>query len=271
MLLNKAANESRCHWKTYLVVILLIIAGIYGTRTQIKSAINDAFVFDKSKVEEVVKEYIENNPKEIIASLQKMQEREYEEMQKQAQAQIKDKREELIGKDGDITPYAGNKNGDVTVVAFLDYRCGYCKTSNTTLKELIQKDSNVKVVFKELPVLGPQSQKISQMALAVYLVDETKYVPFHNAVMDAQNTDDKALTNILNQLKIDNAKVAEMMKDPRINAEIENVMKLAQQLGVRGTPAFIIDDTLVPGAIDLKNMQEMIKSARNKEKDNAKN
>lgn len=271
MLLSRTSNNSKCNWKPYLVVLLIIVAGIYGTRAQIKAAINDAFIFDKNKVEEVVKEYIENNPKAIIASLQKMQEREYEEMQKQAQEQIKDKKNELLGEGSAITPYAGNKNGDVVIVAFLDYRCGYCKSSNNTLKELIKNDPNVKVMFKELPVLGPQSQKISQMALAIYLIDEQKYMQFHDAVMSTQNVDDKALANILVQLNIDNAKVEALMKDPRVNQELENVMKLAQQLGVRGTPAFIIDDTLVPGAIDLKNMQEMVKSARNKAKDNAKN
>ncbi len=109
------------------------------------------------------------------------------------------------------------------------------------------------------------------MALAIYLIDNQKYIQFHDAVMDAPNTDDKTLANILKKLNIDNAKVEELMKDERVNKELENVMKLAQQLGVRGTPAFIINDTLVPGAIDLKNMQEMVKSARSKEKNNAKN
>jgi protein-disulfide isomerase len=265
MLSNRNSNSSGgCSWMTYLVVIALLGIAAFGGRHQIKSALNEYFVFDKDKVEEVIKEYIEKNPKAIIASLQKMQEREHEEMTKQAQMKIKEKKDELQGKGSAVIPFAGNKNGDVTIVAFLDYRCGYCKTSNNTLKELIEKDANVKVVFKELPVLGPQSQKISQMALAIYLIDDSKYMAFHNAVMNSNNIDDKALENILKQMNLDNAKVNEMMKDPRIAKELENVMILAQQLGVRGTPAFIIDETLIPGAIDLNGMQEMVKAARSK-------
>ncbi len=269
MALNRNPSSScGSSWLTYLIFFVILGVAIYGGRNHIKTRISDFFVVDKSKIEEVVKEYIENNPKAIIASLQKMQEREYEEMAKEAQMKIKDKKDDLQGKGHAITPYAGNKNGDVTIVAFLDYRCGHCKSSNTTLKELIAKYPNVKVIFKELPVLGPQSQKIAQTALAVYLINQQKYIQFHNAAMNSSNLDNKAIENILKQMNIDIAKVTEITKDQRIAKELENVMNLAQQLGVRGTPAFIIDETLIPGAIDLNTMQEIVASARNKTKTN---
>ncbi len=260
MLLNRNSSSSKgCNWMTYLTVISIIMLVTYGGRHKIKDMINDSIAFDKNKVEAVVKEYLENNPQVIISSLQKMQEKEYEEMRKQAQ-----------GTAESITPFAGNKDGDVTIVSFLDYRCGHCKTSNDSIKALIAKDPNVKVIFRELPVLGPQSQKIAQMALAVYLIDNQKYVPFHNAVMSASSLDDKSLENILKQMNLDNAKVTELMTDPRVLKELESVMNLAQKLGIQGTPAFIIDEHLIPGAINLNGMEEIVKNARKKINDNAK-
>ena len=265
MLLNRNNNCSRsCNWLIYLVVIVVIAVAAYGGRDQIKDLMGGFSSVDKGAVEKIVQEYIENNPKAIVSSLQKMQEREYEEMMKQSQMKLKDNADELQGKGHEIAPFAGNKNGKSTVIAFLDYRCGYCKTSNKTLQELIKQDSNVKVIFKELPVLGPQSQKISQMALAVYLIDEQKYIAFHDAAMNAPSLDDKALAGILKTLNIDVSKVSALMKDERIAKELASVSNLAQQLGVRGTPAFVINETLIPGAIDLKGMKEIINKSSTK-------
>ena len=257
---NSSCNNG-CSWLTYLFVIAIIAAAIFGGREQIKSWATKAF-FDKESIEQVVKEYINSHPKDIIASLQKMQENEYEDMMKQAQALIKENLDDLQGKDHEIAPYAGNKNGDIIIAAFLDYRCGYCKSANASLKEIIKQDPNVKVLYKELPVLGPQSQKLSQMALAVYLIDNQKYVDFHNALMDSANVDDKSLDNILKNLNISKTVLTEMMKDARIKKELDSVANLAQKLNIRGTPAFVVDEMLIPGAIEANGMKELVGKAR---------
>ena len=191
-----------------------------------------------------------------------MQKREYEDSLKQAKIAIQNKKDQLQGKDGGIALTAGNKDGDVVIVTFLDYRCGYCKKGNNELKTVIEKDPKVKVIFKEYPVLGPMSQKLARTALAVYLVDSTKYVGFHNALMDSRDPSDQFVQNTLKMLKIDHIKVKEAMKDPRIEKEIASVSELAHELGVRGTPAFIIGDELIPGSIDSNAMLELVKKAR---------
>lgn len=269
MILNRNSScntSSGCSWLVYLA--FLIIAGIilFGARHKIKQEIREFAALDKSEVETIIKDYIENNPKVIINSLQDMQKREYEEMMKQSQAKIHENIDALQGKNNEIVPYAGNKNGDVQIITFLDYRCGYCKRANNDLKELVKKDPNVKIIFKEMPILGPQSMTLARTALAVYVVDESKYLDFHNALMEMQDTSDKSLDQIYIKLKLDKDKVMKAMNDPKIQKEIENVASLAEKVGVRGTPAFIVDEEFIPGAIDLGSLINKINDARVKNK-----
>lgn len=267
MMLNRNSTSNKSsNWMMYLVFIAIIALVIYGAREKILNNLKSYFMEDKSEIEKVVSEYIQNHPKEILESLQKMQEREYDEMAKKAQAAIKEKKEELTGSKSEIAPFAGNMNGEPVIVTFLDYRCGYCKTVNNVLKEIIKKDPQVKVMFKELPVLGPQSQEIAQMALAVYLNNPSKYIDFHNQVMDLKKVDAASLDEILIKNGLDVSKVKDLMKDPRVEKELKENMELAKQLGIRGTPAFIVGETLIPGAVDLETMQEIIKDYRKNNK-----
>ena len=252
MLLNRNTCESKSKSSLGIcfVLIMVIIITAFGAREHIKNKIREFLAIEgvnKAEVEKMIENYIAANPKAIIDSLQEMQKREHEEMLKQAQKNIHDKKDVLQGKGSEIVPFSGNKDGDVVIVTFLDYRCGYCKTTNRELKELIKKDANVKVLFKEFPILGPQSKNLAQMALAVYLIDNSKYMDFHNALMDSNEFDDKSIDAIFTKLNLDRAKVMEHMKDARIQKELDNVVNLAGEIGVLGTPAFIINDELMIG------------------------
>ena len=130
------------------------------------------------------------------------------------------------------------------------------------MKALLNQDTNVKVVFKELPVLGSPSQKLARTALAVYLLDPTKYMDFHNAIMDSRDPDDKFVHTTIVKLGLDPLKVEELMKDPRVQKELDQVEDLANQLGVRGTPAFIFDEELIPGTMDTEAMLIKVKEVR---------
>ncbi len=267
MLLNRnssCSTSKSCSWFVFIVIAVILAVVAFGARHKIKAELRELVVMDKDQIEKIVQDYINQNPKVIIASIQEMQKRDYEEMVKQAQAKIHDNKDALQGKNSQVSPFSGNKDGDVVIVTFLDYRCGHCKRSNNDLKELVKKDTNVKIIFKELPVLGPQSQKLARMALAVYLIDNSKYIDFHNALMEASELDDKAIEAILKQMNLDSKKVSDMMQDTRVLKELENVSTLAGQLNVRGTPAFIIDEELIPGVIDLNNLLAKVQSLRAK-------
>ena len=267
MLLNRNNNSSSgkgSNWLVWPAIICILGVIAFGARHKIKAELYEIMVVDQERIEKIVHEFIDKNPKVIINSLQEMQRREHEEMMKQAQMKIQDNKDALQGKGTEFSTFSGNKDGDIVITTFLDYRCGYCKHSNRDLKELIKQDPKVKIIFKELPVLGPPSQKLSKMALAIYLIDNKKYIDFHNAVMDSDEPDDKSIEAILKNLNLDSAKVSQMMLDSRIQKELDSIVSLAGQLGVRGTPAFIIDEELIPGAIDLNSLLAKIKDARAK-------
>ncbi len=263
MLLNRNTNNNKKgNWLIFPALICILAIILFGARDKIKEELLKFAGPDRAEIEKIVQEFIEKNPKVIIHSLQEMQKRDHEEMQKQAQMKIHNKKDQLQSKDSAVNTFAGNPNGDVVIVTFLDYRCGYCKHSNSSLKALIKQDANVKVVFKELPVLGPPSQKLAHTALAVYLLDPSKYMEFHNAIMDSRDPDDKFVQATLVKLNLDPAKVAELMKDPRVQKELDQVEDLAGQLGVRGTPAFIFDEELIPGTMDTEAMLIKVKEVR---------
>jgi protein-disulfide isomerase len=256
----------------WIFLILVIVITIFGARDKIKTGLKKFLAEEnkamtKEQVETIVYEFIQKNPQVIISSLKSMQQKEYEDSLKQAKITIQNKQDQLQGKDSGITLMAGNKNGDVTVITFLDYRCGYCKKANAELKKVIEKDANVRVIFKEYPVLGGMSQKLARTALAVYLVDANKYAKFHNALIESREPSEPFIENTLKMLSIDHIKVKEAMKDPRVEKELASVSALAGELGIRGTPAFIIGDELIPGAVDHEAILSMVKAVREKAKE----
>ena len=263
MILSRTNHSNRnSNFLTILVFIAIIALIVYGARHKIAMLYKTYFTTERAEIEKIVGDYIQSHPKEILQAIQKMQEQEYEEMNKKTKQAIKEKKDEIMGSKNEILPIAGNKDGDVVIITFLDYRCGYCKNVNNVLRELIKQDKQIKVVYRELPVLGPQSQEMAKMALAVYLADPGKYEEFHNQVMDLRSTDQASVDKIIVQMGFDLAEIKEIMKDKRIDQELAYNMELAQQLNIRGTPAFIIGDTLVPGAVDLATMQEIVKDSR---------
>lgn len=266
---NTGKKSKTSAWTYFVFLLCFVLVFAFSSKDKIKKKLQEflevpvnASVFNKQEVETIIYDFVKNNPQVIITSLQDMQKREYEESMKQAKVNIHNKKDEIQGKGKKIAPFAGNEKGDVVVITFLDYRCGYCRKANEDIKELIKKDPNVKVVYKEHPVLGDASKKLARTALAVYLVDPTKYVEFHNILISSNDPNDQFIQNTLRLLNVDHIKVKEAMNDPSINQEIADVETLSKEIGVRGTPAFIIGDELIPGAIDVNTMLTLVKKAR---------
>lgn len=268
MLLNRNNNSkaNNLNWLIYPVIIAVICVTIFGARERIKLALLDYIKIDKNQINQIIAEYIDQHPREIIKSLEKMQQTEYEEMLKQAQAKIAEKKDELAGKNSEFITFEGNENGDAIVTAFFDYRCGYCKSTNKMLSQLVKEDSKLKIVFKELPVLGAASQKLAKLALAVALTNKDKYVTFHNQLMDSQNTDDKSVEAILKANGLDVEKINKIANDEKTSKELLNISNLANALTIRGTPAFIVGDELIPGAIPMNKLKEKIAALRDNSK-----
>jgi len=216
----------------------------------------------KDDVRALIKDYINDHPEEILKSVDAMQRRASEETQKNAQKTIASRRADI--EDIATTPFVGNPNGDVKVVQFFDYSCGYCKSAHPTIQQLLNDDKNITFIYKEFPILGPISEVAARYALAVYNLDKSKYNEFHNRLMLAHLTNEEGIIAIAQSLGIDPSKLKIEANKPEIMATITKNRELAKDIGVRGTPAFIIGGELVPGAVDLAGLKAKIDDARKK-------
>lgn len=222
------------------------------------SALNEG---EAKAVEALVRQYILDHPEVIIESMQNYQIRQQLAEQEAATAALAANRDEI--KNDASAPVAGNPKGDVTVVEFFDYRCAYCKRVLPSVRELLESDKNIRYVFKELPILGPDSVTASRAALAAWKIAPEKYFAFHTALMEARGElNEEQVLQIAEKVGLDRKKVKAGMAAPEVEKAIQRNLELAQKLRVQGTPAFIVGDALVPGAVDLEQLKELVASAR---------
>lgn len=210
--------------------------------------------------EGVVRDYLLKNPAVIREAMQVLQAREEAEKQAAASQAMKQYRAELL-QNAD-SPVGGNPKGDITIVEFFDYNCGYCKRVAPTVAAVLRNDPNVRVVYKEFAILGPQSIVAARAALAAKR--QGKYHEFHVALMSAEQADENSVAATARALGLDYAQLVKDMADPAIEEQLERNYRLATAIGINGTPAFVIGDRLVPGAVDEAAMMEIIATERAK-------
>ena len=210
--------------------------------------------------EEVVRDYLLKNPAIIREAMRVLQTQEDAAKQARAALALKQYRSELVL---DVhSPVGGNPKGDITVVSFFDYNCGYCKRVALTVSAVLKSDPKVRVVYKELAILGPQSILAARAALAAKR--QGKYHEFHGALMSAERANADSVAAIASDLALDYAKLVKDMEDPAIDEQLERTYRLATAIGINGTPAFVIGDRLVAGAINARAMNEIIVAERAK-------
>ena len=209
----------------------------------------------------MIHDYLLNHPEVVIEALKAADAKAKAQQENEARAEIVKHRDELLH--DPASPVAGNPDGDVTIVEFFDYRCPYCKQMEPALEALLKEDNKVRVVYKEFPILGPESQIASQVSLAALKQSAQKYNRLHTALMNAkgQLTQESILKHA-EAAGLDIARIKTDMASPEIDALIRRNMDLADALSIRGTPAIIIGDDMSPGAIDLGTLRKMIADAR---------
>ena len=160
-----------------------------------------------------------------------------------------------------MTPVSGDPGGDVTLVEFFDYQCGYCKRALAPMKELLASDGKLRVVWKEFPILGPASRFAARAATAA--ARQGRYLDFHLAVMGAPGKlTESSVMGIAERLGIDVERLRRDMEDPAIEAYLDETHRLARDLGITGTPAFVIGETVVPGVVGGARLKELIANVR---------
>ncbi len=216
---------------------------------------------ERRKIESVIRDFILKNPEIVIEAIRGLQARDKRDAQARSKANLVKFRGEIFN--NPATPVGGNVKGDVTIVEFFDYRCGFCKQVFPVVMEVLNADKNIRYVYKEFPILGSESIAASKAALAAWLTDKGKYEPFHRALMVTKGAlPEQRVMKIAAKTGYDVKALKKTMADPRIDEMIEKNYALARALGINGTPAFVIGDKIVRGAIDLATFKKLISQAR---------
>jgi protein-disulfide isomerase len=212
----------------------------------------------REQIERVVRDLLMREPELVYDALQELQrKREVAEVERQRRV-IAERRDELLY-DPD-TPVVGDPQGSATVVEFFDYRCGFCRRMIPTIRALLEEDGELRLVLKDLPVLGPESMVAARAALASR--EQDLYGPFHFALMETDDLSEENILRIAAEVGLDVERLKEDMKSSEVTAAIEENYRLARDLGIQGTPAFIIGEAFVPGAIDRAELEALIEAAR---------
>ena len=246
-----------------IVVGFFGIANMNGQSTKARRSLSSTDpVSDLSKegIEQIVREYLIKNPEIVREAIQALQVKEEKQRFEAAAANIKLLRPELYA-DGD-SPVAGNPKGDVSIVVFYDYFCGYCKKMLPELQTLIAKDKSVRVIYKELPIMGEQSLIAAKAALAASR--QGKFEAFHSEMLASPVANDEKLKVIAAKLGLDYERLTRDMNDPAVAAAIQRSASLAAALNIEGTPAYLIGDEFIPGAIGSDALARIVAAQREK-------
>ncbi len=261
----------------FMVVILAVLSTAAITTLVVKDssdegeASNGASIIDtanaasvssasSAELEKAVGAYINANPEAIVNAFTRART-----IQEAKEARVAEKnigtRKNDLERDAN-TPFFGNPDGDVTIVKFSDFNCGFCKRVVPDIAALLAEDKNIRFVIKDFPIMGERSNKDAKASLAAFKINPEKYFDFYKAVMKKSPRTDAQLLALAETIGIDPKALKAEMKKPIYDAQLQKHLALGQSIGVRGTPAFIIDGKFVRGAISLQQFRNKVAEAR---------
>lgn len=215
--------------------------------------------FSKADIENIIKEYIQKNPGVILDSVEAYGRGQQEAEMKDRQKAVEENLSWL--EDNEMLPVAGNPNGDVTVIEFFDYNCGYCKKALVDVTTLMGEDKNVKFVFVEMPILGRTSELAAKWAMAAK--EQDAYLEYHIALMENRGPiTESTLEKIAAKIGLNVEKIREDANSEETQKIVNLKTEKASQMGISGTPAFIIGGQLYGGYIGLESMKKAVAEAR---------
>ena len=213
----------------------------------------------RAEIVGILRDALRSDPSILREALEKLEAAEQRDREGAARAAIAVHAEALFRDPAD--PSKGNPQGAVTVVEFFDPRCGYCKRMRPVVEELLRRQRDVRWVMKDLPILGPSSVLASRALLAAQR--QGRYAELHDAVLRLREEPaEPVLRREAERAGLDWARLKRDMEDPAVQRRIEANTRLAQALGIQGTPAMVVGETLVPGAVDLAALERQVAEAR---------
>lgn len=247
----KCSAESSYVLMLILFVLIVILFVLQGTSS--------------SRYESSVEKWVNENPEKIIESVNKfVMEKQKEIVQQRRQAAsgtIKTRLSEIQN-----TKYSGvvNPRGTVTVVEFFDYNCGYCKQVSRSVERLAKENKDVRVIFKELPILGASSKYAAQVGTAIAIKYPGKYMAFHSAMMEGNARTAEGVKQAVKKAGLNFSSVKQVLnsESAKIEKALSSNIKLATEIGVEGTPALIVGEEFVPGALSYEDLKNLVEKAK---------
>ena len=217
----------------------------------------------KSEIERIIKDYIVSHPEVLQEAIAELDKRQAAADVEKAKAAVSKNGETLFNSSRHVV--LGNAKGDVTMVEFFDYNCGFCKKAMADMLELMKDDSKLKVILKEFPVLGPGSVEAAKVAVAVRMQDKTgkKYLDFHQKLLGGRGQADKARAlAAAKEVGMDMKRLDADLASDEVKVSLEESLKLAETLGLNGTPSYVVGTDVVIGAVGLDALRTKVSMAR---------
>ncbi len=209
-----------------------------------------------------VRAYLLENPEVLMEAIAVLEQRQADAEAMTDQTLVQTNYEDLVN-DG-YSAVFGNPDGDITMVEFLDYKCGFCKRAFPEVKELLASDGNIRLIIKEFPILGDESLLGSRFAIATQMIEgDEVYEQVHDELMTMRaNISEESLLALAERVGFDGQAVIDRMEDPAINQIISNNHLLAQRMQISGTPSFVIGSQMLRGYVPLEGMQQVVAAER---------
>jgi protein-disulfide isomerase len=217
----------------------------------------------KSELERIIRDYIVSHPEVLQEAIAELDKRQAVAEAEKAKAAVASNAETIFDSTRQVV--LGNAKGDVTLVEFFDYNCGFCKRAMADMMQLLKEDPKLRIVLKEFPVLGPGSVEAAKVAVAVRMQDKTgkKYLDFHQKLLGGRGQVDKARAiAVAKDVGMDMGRLDRDMASEEITASVDESLKLAEKLGLNGTPSYIVGPEVVVGAVGIEALRTKVAMAR---------
>jgi protein-disulfide isomerase len=217
----------------------------------------------RGEIERIVRNYLIAHPEVLQEALGELEKRQAAADAEKKEVAVKDNAKDLFNSTRQVV--LGNAAGDATMVEFFDYNCGYCKRAMADMLDLLHSDPKLKIVLKELPVLGPGSMEAAQVAVAVRMqdADGTKYLEFHQKLLGGRGQADRVRAMaVAKDMGLDMERLEKDLQSEEVKTSIEESLRLAETLGISGTPTYVVGREVVVGAVGLDALKEKVNAAR---------
>lgn len=243
--------------KALLAIACIALVGLSGA-PMTASALDDA---QKKEFGDFIREYLVSHPEVIEEAQAALERKKAEEQASSVQDAVKRNAKSIFSSEDDVI--LGNPKGDVTVVEFFDYNCGYCKQALPDMNALLKQDPNLRFVLKEFPILGPDSLAAHRVADAFRKIARDKYNDFHQALLGAHvRATEKRALEVAASLGVSEDQIRKTMADSPADASIKEAYRIAQELGISGTPSYVVGNEPVFGAIGVDELSSKVANIR---------